>query len=104
MSPSRGHRPNNPADPAKVGLPPRPFLYTIDQISIITDLSESQLKNGGVIHYEGRSISIPSRRQMIARNIAPDDQKPEWRVAERELIRWLKVMGFRYYDRGSVQF
>jgi hypothetical protein len=58
--------------------------------------------SGGYVHLEGRTIGLPGRDQFIARNIAPDDKKPEWRVAEREFIRWLKRRGFKYYDRGSV--
>lgn len=101
MSAMRGHRPNLPADPEKIGLPARPFLYTLDQISVLIDVTEGQLKNS-YIHFEGRSIGVASRRQLLARNIAPADKTPDWRVAERELIRWFKTMGFKYYDRGSV--
>lgn len=97
----RGQYPNNPADPEKVGLPVRPFLYTLDQIAVLIDVEEGQLKRS-YIHFEGRSIGVASRRQLLARNISPDDKAPDWRVAERELIRWFKTVGFKYYDRGSV--
>lgn len=101
MSPPRGHRPNLPADPEKIGLPARPFLYTLDQISVLLDVPEDQLKRA-YIHFEGRSIGVAARRQLLARNIAPDDQSPDWRVTERELIRWFKTVGFKFYERGSV--
>jgi hypothetical protein len=83
-----------------VGLPPRPFLYTIDQLSVILDLSEAQIMKQ-YIYFEGRSIGTRRLNVMSARNIAPKDQKAEWRVSEREFIRWMRTMGFRYYERTS---
>lgn len=102
MPAMRGDRPQNVADPEKVGLPPRPFLYTIDQLSVILNLDEQQIKSR-YLHFEGRSIGAASRHLLLARNIAPTPTSPpDWRVAERELIRWLKFKGFKYYERGSV--
>lgn len=98
----RGHNPHLPQDPAKVGLPPRPFLYTLDQLSVILNVDEPQLRTQ-YIYYEGRSTGVRSVRFLLARDINPDPTKnPDWRVAERELIRWMKVMGFKYYDRGAI--
>jgi hypothetical protein len=34
---------------------------------------------------------------MIARNIALVDERPVWRIAEQELLRWLQVKGFKMY-------
>ena len=91
-----------PSDPAKVGLPPRPFLYTLDQISTILNVDLSEIK-ARYIYYENRSTGVMSVRLLLAKNIEPDRaQRPDWRVAERELIRWMKVMGFKYYDRGVI--
>lgn len=101
LGPHRGRYPNATPSPDKIGLPPRPFLYTLDQLSVLLDVPETTLKNQ-YVHFEGRSIGVASRRQLLARNIAPDNQKPDWRVVERELIRWFKAMGYKYYDRGSV--
>lgn len=54
-------------------------------------------------YYEGRSTGVMSTRLLLARNIEPDrSERPDWRVPERELIRWMKVMGFKYYDRGVI--
>ena len=92
---------SNSADKTKVGLPPRPFLYTIDQISVLLDLPEKTLHTQYVYH-EGRDIGIIHPHHMRGRNIAPPDEKPDWRVAEAELIRWMKRKGFKYYDRGVV--
>jgi hypothetical protein len=85
----------------KIGLPPRPFLYTVDQIAMLTNLSEQALHTQHLFH-ENRDDGIRKRHQMLARNVAPPDQRPDWRVAETELIRWFKVKGFKYYDRGTV--
>ena len=90
------------AEPGQaVGLPPKPFLYTLDQVAYLLSLDEQTLKNH-YLHYEGRSVGAASRERIIARNIAPSGVKPEWRVAERELIRYMKFKGFRYYERGYI--
>lgn len=88
-------------DTARYGLPVRPFLYTLDQISTLLDLSIQNLSKDYVF-FEGRSSGLAPRVKMIARNIAPPEAKPEWRIAEREFIRWMKVKGFKYYERGVV--
>jgi len=97
----RGQGVHLPHGGEKLGIPPRPFLYTLDQISVLLDVGEAALKSG-YIFYEGRSIGARTRDLMIARNIAPANAKPDWRVAERELVRWMKYKGFRYYERGAV--
>lgn len=98
----RGQNPHLPAQPESVGLPPRPFLYTLDQISVILNISQSDVGRR-YVYYEGRSTGARSVRLLVARNINPDpEDKPDWRVAERELIRWMKTMGFKFYDRGVI--
>jgi hypothetical protein len=83
----------------EVGLPPRPFLYTLDQIAVLTDLSVETLTTQ-YLHFEGRSINRPKLGMMIARNIAQPDKDPDWRVVEAEFKRWMKHKGFRFYDRS----
>lgn len=82
-----------------VGLPPRVFLYTLDQIALMLSVSQQQVELG-YIFFEGRTDGIPQRDEMIARNIAPRDAKPEWRVAENDFVRWLKLKGFRFHESG----
>lgn len=82
-----------------MGLPVRAFLFTADQIATMLSVDEKQVKTD-YLFYEGRNVGNRPRGRMLARNIADEGQKPEWRVAERELIRWLKVKGFKVYDRG----
>ena len=52
---------------------------------------------------ERRSVGTKTREQMLARNIAPRDKTPDWRVAEMELVRWMRFRGFRFYDRSTVR-
>lgn len=89
-----------PVNPASVGIPPRVFLWTLDQIATMLNLQTRDVA-ARYVYFEGRSIGSRKRELMIARNIAPEDADPEWRVAERELVRWLRTKGFRYYERGA---
>jgi hypothetical protein len=82
-----------------IGFPIRPFLFTLDQIATLIQVSEQQLKKV-YIHYEGRSLGFRKNDNMLARNIAPEGEKPDWRVTEKEIVRWLRFRGFRVYDRG----
>lgn len=83
----------------KVGLPPRPFLYTVDQIGVLLSLTEQSLR-ARYLWYEGRNVGKPDPNKMIARNIAGPDDTPDWRVSERELVRWMSKNGFRHYENS----
>jgi hypothetical protein len=85
-----------------VGLPVRPFLYTLDQISSLLMVDKNELKQH-YIFYDGRSTGFPNRNLIVAHNIAPPDQSPEWRVVDKELVRWMRFKGFKYYDRASIR-
>jgi hypothetical protein len=95
---NRGQGVNLPAP--NVGLPPRPFLYTIDQLAVVLNMREENIKNR-YLYLEGRSIGVRRKDLMVARNIALREEKPDWRVTEREFIRWMKLKGFKYYERGT---
>lgn len=88
-------------DRASVGLPTRPFLFTLDQISVMLEVRQETIERS-YIYFQGRSIGRRTIDLMLANNVAPPNEKAEWRVAEREFIRWMKVKGWRYYDRGSM--
>lgn len=88
-----------PSGAGKIGLPARVFLFTMDQLSVMLDIDERTILQS-YIYFEGRSIGARAKSLMTARNIAQPDEKPDWRVTEREFIRWMRVKGFRYYDRG----
>lgn len=100
MSQSRGAGIALPANPIAVGLPAKVFLYTIDQIGTMLSLTPKQVA-ARYVYFEGRSIGSRKKDLMVARNIAAAEDPPEWRIAERELIRWMRHKGFRYYDRGA---
>lgn len=89
-----------PADPSSVGLPVRTFLYTVEQIAFMLNLDESTVMRRGYLHFTGLSIGTPPPDLIAARNIAPPGQAEVWRVAEQELVRWLKRKGFHIYLRG----
>ena len=75
------------SDRDRYGLPPRLFLYTLDQIAdqlMISDLAK-------VVHFEGRTPGAAGRDRMVARNIAAAGTPPEWRIEEMEFIRWMKA-------------
>lgn len=77
------------ANAKKVGLPVRPFLFTLDQVAGLLSLSQGELENK-YIHFWGRSEGrlLANGDRIKAVNIAPSDQAPEWRVSEEDLIRW----------------
>lgn len=97
----RGQGTQLPSEAGKIGVPPRPFLYTVDQLGVMLELSTKRIMSG-YLYFEGRSVGVRRKDLMVARNIAPANEKPEWRVAEREFVRWMKVKGFRFYDRSVV--
>lgn len=99
MSVPEGELPGKRPNPDLVGMPLRAFLFTTDQIATMLSVSEQDVKKT-YLFYQGRQPGARPRSKMLARNIAPEGEKPEWRVAERELLRWMKVKGFRIYDRG----
>ena len=85
-----------------VGLPVREFLYTLDQIAFLLEVTEDYLKKN-MIFYEGRSVGVAPRDRMVARNIAPEGLSPEWRVPERHLRRWMRFKGWKIYERGYLK-
>jgi hypothetical protein len=87
--------PGSSTDRESVNLPARPFLYTLDQVGTILNITEDSLKNGRYLFYSARSPGVQNKDEILAINIAPATQIPDWRVEERELVRWLKRKGFR---------
>lgn len=96
MAPPRPKRESK----GNIGLPPRPFLYTLGQVADLVATKPTTLDKW--LWYEGRNIGPRPRDRMVTRSIAPATEAPAWRVAENELLRWLKVMGFRVHDRGFI--
>lgn len=88
--------------PSDVALPIRPFLYTVDQVANILGINPAKVLSASYCHFDGRSIGFPKRGQLRWRNISMPDETPEWRCAERDLIRFLKHKGFKVVERGFV--
>jgi hypothetical protein len=82
-----------------LGLPPRIFFYTVDQIGSMLSLEEAYIKRN-LLHYQGRSPGICPRGIMLAINVAPEGEKPEWRVSEQSFARYLRSKGIKFYERG----
>ena len=83
-----------------IGLPPRAFLFTLDQICVMLDLKMQDLKLKH-LYFEGRSVGSRSNDLMLTRNIAGERMTPDWRVVDREFVRWMRCKGFRYYSKGG---
>lgn len=83
----------------KIGLPFRVFLYTPDQIATMFSLTTEYVKKN-VLFYDVREPGIRPKSKMRAVNIAPEGETPEWRVSEKELIRYLRNRGIKFYERG----
>jgi len=82
-----------------IGLPPRIFMYTPDQIAAMLSLDETYVKKN-LLFYDKRQPGIRPKAKLRAINIAPEGETPVWRVSERELIRYLRGRGLKFYERG----
>lgn len=77
-------------------------MYTLDQIAYLLNLTEETLKRS-YLHFEGKSVGVCPRDRMIAVDISPDSAKrPEWRVPERYLKRWMRFKGLKVVDGGYL--
>lgn len=80
---------------ASLGLPYRPFLYTLDQIQdllLVNDLNP-------LLYWDKRSTGVHHMYLIKTVNIMPDGVKPEWRVEEAELLRWMRHKNFKILGR-----
>lgn len=87
----------------KLGLPMRPFLWTLDQVATMLNMGVPNLK-ASYVYFEGRSTGPRSVHLLVARNIAKPDATPEWRIAEMEVKRWLKTKGFKFYEPSQLSY
>ena len=83
-----------PADPQVVGLPPVIFLFTVDQIAGMLNV-EVDTVMATYLYYVGRTTGRKQTHQMDAVNIAPADHIPDWRVPQREFLRWCTRRGIK---------
>lgn len=81
-----------------MALPVRVFLYTLDQLAAILNVEEEALR-ARYLYFQGLSTGTQGVR-MVARNIEADPtHPPRWRVAETELLTYLRRKGF-LIDQG----
>lgn len=85
--------------PKDVGLPPRPFLYTLDQVAGLLSLDPDTFA-GEWVYFDGLSLGIRKHDLLRAQNIAPVGKAETWRITESELIRWMKQRRIRFYQRA----
>lgn len=85
----------------KVGLPPRPFFYTPDQIATLLTIPVQEVLDK-YLYYMGVDSGVRSRDVMPAGDIAPEGHQPQWRVAEDDFVAWLRVKGWRVTQRGGA--
>lgn len=83
----------------KVGMPPRVFMYTSDQIAGMLEVKEEYVKKT-LFFYDVREPGLCPRSKMRAVNIAPEGETPVWRVTEREFVRFLRHRGVKIFERG----
>lgn len=84
----------------EVIIPVRPILFTLDQVRGLLAVGEKDLN--AILFYAGRSPGVNTKARITARNIARPKDTPDWRVAEGELIRWLKYKKFKIRHRGEI--
>lgn len=84
----------------RIALPVRIFLYTLDQLAALLNVDEDTLRTR-YLYFRGLSTGVQGNR-MMARNIEPDPgEKARWRVAESEVLKYLRNKGFTI-DQGRM--
>ncbi|AKJ71853.1 hypothetical protein TIN4_56 [Tsukamurella phage TIN4] len=85
----------------EVNLPAREFMFTLDQIALMLDVSRKSLEDN-FLFFHGRSAG--SRRgRLIAVNIATPEMKPVWRVSETAFKVWMRYKGIVFTEQRSVR-
>ena len=91
--------PKSEPERERIGLPPRIFMYTMDQIGAMLEVTPHTVKYK-LLFYDEREPGLTPKDKMRAVNIMPEGETPDWRVTEREFIRYLRRRGVRFYERG----
>lgn len=85
----------------EVVLPPREFMYTLEQIAQMLDVSFAFLKED-VVFFRGRSAGS-KRGKMEATNIAAPDKPPVWRVGETNFMLWMRARGITFEAKRNIR-
>lgn len=84
-----------------VGLPEKPFFFTLDQIGGFLEMDITTLRK--VLFYQDRSVGLCPKDRIKCINMAAANETPEWRVLDRDFIGYLRYKGIRYYSRGYLK-
>lgn len=76
----------------RIELPLREFLYTLDQLALILNISQNMLATQ-YVYFEGVSAGTRTGR-MSARDISQDPGRRDWRVAESSFRAFLRRRGW----------
>lgn len=85
-----------------IGLPPLVFMFTVDQIASMLAVSEKRVMEA-FLYYGERTTGRMPRHQMRTINIAPSNEKAEWRIPSREFLAWCKRMGVKISDFNQIR-
>lgn len=91
--------PRHESEREKVGLPPRIFFYTVDQIGTMLELDPDYIMKR-MLHFQDRSPGVCPKTKMLAVNLAPEGETPQWRIAESRFLGYLRSRGVKFYSRG----
>lgn len=95
---SEGRTTRRLAAAKSVGLPVRPFLFTLDQVAGLLSLEEGDFKRDYVYFWGRTQFQYRAGGDYIkAINIAPHDKPAVWRISEEDLLRWLTRRGYVVY-------
>lgn len=84
----------------QIELPSRPFFYTFDQLETLLNMPQKVLLTH--VHLGGYSPGRQTPDLMLATDNSPQNSsRPDWRVEEAELVRWLRRRGYTV-TRGQV--
>jgi hypothetical protein len=76
-----------------VTLPVHTFFYTTDQVALILNVEEAWVRER--CYLVGRMPDTHVRDKLQVVNLAEPNERPRWRISDRELTRWLIRKGYK---------
>jgi hypothetical protein len=76
-----------------ITLPSHEFFYTLDQVALLLAVEESWLRER--VYFAGRMPDTHLRDKITAINLAEANERPRWRIPQRELVRWIARKGYK---------
>lgn len=90
-----------PPPKARIELPVREFLFTLDQIASLLNVSEANLASN-YLFFDGVTTGS-SRGRMRARDISNDPNRRDWRVGESQFMMFLRARGFTVVESRVIR-